>query len=86
MTEPPARSRRRIDADGSGERPIGDPSPLPTRSRISRPTGSAVASDHLEPKAPFFAFMIRDLATEKDRRVFTTDRDLEHPPEARTAA
>jgi len=68
----------RIDADGSGERPIGDPAAIDTEPHLS-PDGQEVVYDHLEPNAPFFAFMIRNLATDTVRRVFTEDRDLEHP-------
>jgi Tol biopolymer transport system component len=68
----------RVDADGSGERPIGDPAAIDTEPHIS-PDGREVVYDHLDPKTSLFAFMIRDLATGKDRRVFAADRDLEHP-------
>ena len=68
----------RVNVDGSGEQPLGDPAAIDTEPHLS-PDGQSVVYDHLDPKAPFFAFMIRDLTTGTDRRVFTADRDLEHP-------
>jgi len=68
----------RVNADGSDERLIGDPKAIDTEPHIS-PDGKEVVFDHLDPLEPYFAFTIRDLGTGKDRRVFTQDRDLEHP-------
>jgi Tol biopolymer transport system component len=69
----------RIDADGSDARLLGQPDTIDVEPHVS-PDGTEVVFDRADPADDFrFAFMIRDLATGAERRVFAGDRDLEHP-------
>ena len=68
----------RVEADGSGERLIGDPHAFDWEPRMS-PDGSEVVLSRVNDLIGDFTLVIRDLATGEEREVMASDRGPEHP-------
>jgi len=69
----------RMNADGSNQQEFGPPGTIDVEPFFS-PDGNQVVFDRSDPTHDFaFHFVIRDLATGKERRVLTAQRELEHP-------
>ena len=69
----------RMNADGSDQQLFGAPGTIDIEPTFS-PDGTEVVFDRSEPAQDYaFHFVIRTIATGKERRVLTAQRELEHP-------